>query len=245
LQELGYFDGLNVEIVYGYAERDLARMPVLASKLVRLRPNVILTTTTAATLEVKEATVTIPIVTVALADPEGFGFVTSMVRPGGQVTGILGTVEGLAGKQLQLVREVLPSASRIGLLVNAANPARAVYQGNIETAAATVAINLVPVEARVPNDLDPAFQKFARERVELVLVLPDPAMFTSESRRIAALAISARLPTMYGFRENVEDGGLMSYGIRQATVYVDKILKGAKPGDLPGSCRQNSNWPSI
>jgi putative ABC transport system substrate-binding protein len=114
MHELGYVDGLSVDIVYRYAEGDFARMPALAGELVGLRPNVIVTTTTAATLAVKQATVTIPIVNVALADPEGFGFVTSMARPGGQVTGILGTVDGLAGKQLQLVLEVLPTASKIG-----------------------------------------------------------------------------------------------------------------------------------
>jgi putative ABC transport system substrate-binding protein len=164
--------------------------------------------------------------------------VTSTARPGGQVTGILSTLDSLPGEQLQLALELLPGASRIGLLVNVSNPAHAVFRRNAEAASASFARKLVPVEVRVPDDLDAAFEAMVRERVDLGLVLPD-AMFLSWRRRIAALATAARLPTMYGFHEHVEDGGLMSYGIdlreswRRGAIYVDKILKGAKPGDLP------------
>ena len=238
LQELGYSEGRNIDIVYRYADGDLARLPGLAGELMALRPDAIVSGTTAGILAVKQATATIPIVGPGMTDPEGFGLIASIARPGGQVTGILLTLDTLPAKQLQLALEVLPGASRIGLLSNVGNSTHAFYRRNAEASAATFGRKLVPVEVRVPDDLDAAFQALVRERVELGVLLPD-AMFLGESRRIAALARAARLPTMHGFREHVEDGGLMSYGIdiresfRRAAVYVDKILKGAKAGDLP------------
>jgi putative ABC transport system substrate-binding protein len=238
LQELGYVEGQNIDFVFRYAEGDLARMPKLADELVRLKPNVIVCETTPATLAIRQATATIPIVNWSLTDPEGFGFIASIARPGGQVTGILGTVDSLPGKQLQLALELVPSATRIGLLLNVSSPGSAVFRRNAEIAAASFGRKLIPIQVHVPDDLDAAFQALARARVELGLILPDP-MFGSEGRRIAALATAARLPTVYGNRGNVEDGGLMSYGVdwdanyRSAVFYVDKILKGAKPGDLP------------
>jgi putative tryptophan/tyrosine transport system substrate-binding protein len=238
LQELGYVERRNIDIVYRYAEGDNARLPALADELVRLKPDVIVAPNTAATLALKQATATIPIVNVALSDPEGFGFVSSMAQPGGQVTGILLTLDSLPAELLQLVLEVLPSATRIGLLLNISNPSHAVFRRNAEAASASFARKLVPIEVRVPDDLDAAFKAMMRERVDLGLVPPD-AMFLSWRRRIAALAITARLPTMFSLREHVEDGGLMSYGVdlreslRRGAVFVDKILKGAKPGDLP------------
>jgi putative ABC transport system substrate-binding protein len=238
LQELGYVEGRNIDSVWRYAEGDLTRIPALADELVRIKPDVIVTGTSAAILAFKRATATIPIVSFALTDPEGFGFIASMARPGGQVTGILITLDSLPAKLLQLALEVLPSATRIGLLSNVSNPTHAVYRRNAEAAADLFARNLVPVEVRVPDKLDATFQTWMHERVDLGLVIYD-AMFLSERRPIAALATAARLPIMYGFREHVEDGGLMSYGIdlresfRRAAIFVDKILKGAKPGDLP------------
>ena len=154
------------------------------------------------------------------------------------MTGILSGLDSLPGEQLQLALELLPDASRIGLLVNVSNPAHAVFRRNAEAASASFARKLVPVEVRVPDDFDAAFAAMVREHVDLGLVLPD-AMFLSWRRRIAVLATAARLPTMYGSGEHVEDGGLMSYGLdlrenwRRGAIYVDKILKGAKPGDLP------------
>jgi putative ABC transport system substrate-binding protein len=238
LQEFGYVEGKNIDTVYQYANGDLARMPKLADELVRLKPDVIVTGSSAAIFALKRATATIPIVSFALTDPEGFGFIASMARPGGQVTGILVTLDSLPAKILQLVLEVLPNATRIGLLLNVSNPPHAVFRRNIEAAAASFERKLVPVEVHVPDDLDVAFQTWVRERVDLGLVIYD-AMFLSERRHIAALATAARMPTIYGYREHVEDGGLMSYEIdlresfRRTAVYVDKILKGAKPGDLP------------
>jgi putative ABC transport system substrate-binding protein len=198
----------------------------------------VIVTAGSAVATIKRSTATIPIVGVALTDLEGFGFVTSIAHPGGQVTGIIYTVDSLPGKQLQLALEVLPGASKIGLLLNVGNPYASLYRRNAEAAVASFARKLVPIEVRVPDDLDAAFQAWVRERVDLGLVFQD-SLFLSERRRIAALATAARLPTMFGFREHVEDGGLMSYGIdlresfRNGAIYVDKILKGATPGDLP------------
>ena len=236
LQELGYVEGQNIDIDR-YAEGDLTRLPTLADELVQLNPDVIVTAGSAVPV-IKRSTATIPIVGVALTDPESLGFVTSIAHPGGQVTGIIYTVDSLPGKQLQLALELLPNASRIGLLLNVSNPYASIYRRNAEAAAASFARKLVIVEVRVPDDFDAAFQAWERERVDLGLVFQD-SLFLSERRRIAALATAARLPTMYGFREHVVDGGLMSYGIdlresfRRGAIYVDKILKGAKPGDLP------------
>jgi putative ABC transport system substrate-binding protein len=230
LKELRYVEGRNIDIVYRYADGDLTRMPGLADELVWLRPDVFVTGTVAGTLAIKRATATIPIVSVMLTDPEGFGFVTSTARPGGQVIGILSGLDSLPEKQLQLALELLPGASRIGLLVNVSNPAHAVFRRKAEAASASFARKLVPVEVRVPDDFDAAFAAMVREHVDLGLVLPD-AMFLSWRRRIAALATEARLPNMYGFHEHVEDGGLMSYGLdlrenwRRGAIYVDKILR--------------------
>ena len=166
LKELSYVEGRNIDIAYRYADGDLTRMPGLADELVRLRPDVFVTGTVAGTLAIKRVTSTIPIVNVTLTDPEGFGFVMSTARPGGQVTGILGTLDSLPGEQLQLALELLPGASRIGLLVNVSNPAHAVFRRNAEAASASFARKLVPVEVRVPDDLDAAFEAMVRERVD-------------------------------------------------------------------------------
>jgi putative ABC transport system substrate-binding protein len=212
LQELGYVDGRNIDLVYRYADGDIARLPTLADELVRVKPDVFVVANTPATLAIKQASATIPIVNVSLTDPERFGFIESMARPGGQVTGILLTLDSLPAKLLQLALEVLPSATRIGLLLNASNPAHAVYRRNAEAAADSFARELFAAEVRVPDDLDAAFATWARDRVDFGLVIYD-GMFLSERRRIAAVAAELRLPTMYSYREHVEDGGLMSYGI--------------------------------
>jgi putative ABC transport system substrate-binding protein len=238
LQVLGYVEGQNIEIVYRYAAGDTARFPEFAKELVRLKPDVIVVSNTPGTFAIRQAITTIPIVNPTLTDPEGLGFITSMARPGGQVTGILLTLDSLPAKLLQLMLEVVPSTSRIGILLNVNNPINVIFRRNTETAVTSFGRQLVRVEVRGPDDLDAAFQTLVRKRVDLALV-PLDGLFLTERRRIAALAMSARLPTMYGSREYVEDGGLMSYGVdrresfRPAAVYVDKILKGAKPGDLP------------
>jgi putative ABC transport system substrate-binding protein len=238
MQELGYVAGRDVDIVYRYADGDLARGAVLVDEVIRLKPDVVITSNTQLAIATRQATASIPIVAANITDPVGFGLVTSHARPGGNVTGILATLDTLPEKQLALAAEVIRGAVKMGMLVNASFQAHAIHRKGSEAAAAALAIRLVPVEVRMADDFDAAFQFMARERVDGVLVLQDPMSLT-ERRRIATLAIAARLPTMFGFREHVEAGGLMSYGIdlrgnlRRAADYVDKILKGTKPADLP------------
>jgi putative ABC transport system substrate-binding protein len=238
IQELGYVAGRNVEIVYRYAHGDVARLPVLVDEVVRLNPDIVVVTNTQAAIAMKQATSAIPIIAANLTDPIGFGLVASHARPGGNVTGILASLDTLPEKQLALAAEVIPGAVKIGILINAGFRPHAIHRKGAEAAAVALAIKLVPVEVRRADDLDTAFQSLERERVDGVLVLQDP-LSLSERRRIAMLAIAGRLPTMFGFREHVEAGGLMSYGLdlrtnfRRAADFVDKILKGAKPADLP------------
>jgi putative ABC transport system substrate-binding protein len=238
MQELGYVEGRDIDIASRYAEGDLTRMSALATELIRYKPAVFVTGTLAGTLAIKQTAATIPIVNPSIADPIAFGLVESQARPGGQVTGILFTLDSLPGKQLELMLEAVPRAKSIGMLLNVNNPATMVNRRNADTATTALLVKLVPVEIRVPADIDDAFQRLVKERVEAVLVPPE-VLVLSERKQIAALAAKARLPAIYGYREHVEDGGLMSYGInlreswRRAAAFVDKILKGANPGDLP------------
>ena len=239
MRELGYVEGRNFNIVSRYAEGDLTRMPALAEDLVRLEPKVLVTSTTTGTLAIKRATASIPIVNSALNDPIALGWAANESRPGGQVTGILVTLDSLGGKQLDLLLKLMPGISRIGVLVNENNPAGSLgHRRNAEVAATSLGISLLPVEVRLPSDIDAAFSTFVRLRAQAVLLAPE-VMILSERKRVAALAAAAHLPTIYSFRECVEDGGLISYGVnlrencRRAAAYVDKILKGANPGELP------------
>jgi putative ABC transport system substrate-binding protein len=238
LQDIGYVEGRNIDIAWRYADGDQERIPLLADELVWLKPDVIVTGSTNATLAVKQATAAIPIVSTALADPVAFGLVESQARPGRQVTGILTTLEGLPGKQLELVLELVPGATRIGMLLNSKNRVHALQQRDVKAAANALGVTLVPVDIRAANDLSAGFQTLVRERVDLVLMLAD-ALFLSERRQIADLAAAAQLPSMYTYREYAVAGGLISYGVnlcestRRVAAYVDKILKGSKPGDLP------------
>ena len=238
MQGLGYVEGRDIEIVYRFADNDPARMPALANELTQLMPAVIITGTIVGTFAIKQATAAIPIVNPALTDPVGFGLVQSQARPGGQVTGIMATLDSLLGKQLELVRELVPSATRIGMLVNVSNPGNVFHLKAAKAAATALGITLVSVEVRLPEDIEAAFHTLAQERAELLLIIPE-ALFLNERQRIVALAAAARLPTMYSSRDSAEAGGLISYGTnvlegwRRAAAFVDKILKGAKPGDLP------------
>jgi len=237
LQELGYVAGRDYDTEYRYGDGDHTRLPPLAEELVRHKPNVIVTGSATATLAAKQAAGDIPIVFAGTAEPVALGRAASQARPGGSVTGIVSNLDSLAGKQLELGFELMPGRKRAGLLVDVGSPVSALVRQGAEIAVRAMAVNLISIEVRASGDIDPAFQ-LTRERVNLVVVPPDP-MFLNERRRIAELAIAARLPAVYGLREHVEDGGLMSYGVdlrenfRRAAAYVDKILKGAKPGDLP------------
>ncbi len=238
MRELGYVEGHNWTFESRYADGDQARAPLLAEELVRLRPDVLVSGTMAGVIAFTKLNNTIPIVSPVLIDPVGFGLAVSHARPGGNVTGVLLTVEDLPSKQLALAVEMVPSARKIGLLVNPGNPTHAAQRRNVEVAATTLGIDLITLEVRVPDDLHAAFENLARESIMMVLVFAD-TMFLNERKRIALLAMAARLPTMFGLRQNVEDGGLMSYGIeireswRRTAAFVDKISRGARPGDLP------------
>jgi putative tryptophan/tyrosine transport system substrate-binding protein len=238
LQELGYVEGRDYRVEARYADGIFTRLPMLAEELVRLKPNVIVAASTLALMAAQRASSEIPLVAPSLADPVSLGLIASQARPGGNVTGILVSLEELTGKQLALGRELVPGASKFGLLVNSRLPTAGFQRRGADVAAAALSIELVPAEVQSPADLESAFEGMARAGVGLVLVLGD-AMFLSERRRVAGAALSTRLPTMFIFREHVEDGGLMSYGVdlressRHAASFVDRILKGAKPADLP------------
>jgi putative ABC transport system substrate-binding protein len=205
---------------------------------VRLNPRVIVSTPLPAHLAARQATSTIPIVMATGADPVAFGLVASLSHPGGNVTGLANFAEMLASKQIDFIREMLPRLARLGLLVNVTNRLHVPQLRETKIAAEAAGILLVPVEVGSPDKLGSAFATLGTERVEALLVPPDTT-FYSRRRQVADLAATTRLPTIYGYREHVEDGGLMSYGpdipdqYRRAAIYVDKILKGAQPAELP------------
>jgi putative ABC transport system substrate-binding protein len=237
MRALGYTEGRDFEMEYRWAEGYLERLPALAEESVRRGSDVIVVANPQAAVAAKDATKTIPIVGALLDDPVGLGLIKSDARPGGNLTGLLTSVPGLPAKQLELARDLIPGATRIGLLVNPTNVSDLNQRREMETAAAAMAVTLIPVKTRTPEDLDPVFPALARERVDVVIALRDPLFFTRR-RTLTAAALASRLPTIYA-REPVDRGGLISYGIdisqnfRRAADYVVKILKGAKPGDLP------------
>ena len=235
LQEVGYVEGKNIIIEYRYAESRLERFPGLAAELVRLKVDIIVTSGRAATDAAKQATSTIPIVMAATGNPVGSGFVASLARPGGNITGLT-TVRGeLTGKRLELLKETASKVSRVAVFwapPNDPNPK------NTEAAARSLGLELQLLEVRGPEGLERAFRAATKERAQALVVLRNPAVF-NQLKRISQLAMKSRLPAIYDDREFVEAGGLMSYGTnhadlyRRAATYVDKILKGAKPSDLP------------
>jgi putative ABC transport system substrate-binding protein len=238
MRELGYIEGQDYGFEARYANGNLSRIPLQIEELVRLKPDIIASGTTAGVIAAKKLTNTIPIVCGNLTNPIEFGVAANYARPGGNVTGVLMTVEDLPTKLLALAVEVVPGANKIGLLVHSDNPIRPALQRTLEPAGNALGVELTVLEIASADDLHAAFQRLARERAKVVLMLPD-FIFVNEGKRIALFAMAERLPTMSGFRENVEDGGLMSYGVnlreswRRLASFVDKILKGTKPADLP------------
>jgi putative ABC transport system substrate-binding protein len=238
LQELGYVAHRNIEIAVRYSEGDNARLPVLAEELVHLEPKVILTTSALSTRAALQATAAIPIVHPGLVEPVEFGFAANYAHPGGQVTGILASLDTLPGKLLEVGLEAIPGATKVGFLYDTSNPPLANVARHVEAAAAFLNITLIQSDVYNADDLEAALQRLSQEHVGLVFVPQDPLFFTERSR-IAALAIVMHLPTLYGHREHVEEGGLISYSInlrenfRRAATFIDKIMRGAKPGDLP------------
>lgn len=239
LRELGWVVGQNIAIESRWAEGKFERLPDLAAELVRLKVDVIVASVTQASLAAKHATGTIPIVMVGVGDPVGSGLVASLARPGGNVTGPSSMLAEVSGKQLALLKEAVPKASTVTVLWNPANPVwQAAALRQTQVTASALGLRLQLVEARGPDELERAFEAMARDRARALLV-PADIIFVRHAQKIADLAARHRLPAMYGFREHVQAGGLMSYAanfavmFRRAATYVDKILKGAKPTELP------------
>jgi putative tryptophan/tyrosine transport system substrate-binding protein len=235
---LGYVDGQNVVVERRSAYGEYDRLAALAAELVRLKVDVLVVTATPGVLAAKNATKTIPTVMVGVGDPLTTGIVGSLARPGGNLTGLSLQNPELSGKRVQLLKETLPRVSRVAVLLNPTNPIHAVFWRATQDAAAMLGVQVTSLEVRTAGDFERAYESATTERSGALNVLDDP-LSVSGRRRIIDLAASHRLPTMYGFREFVEAGGLMSYGpnlrdhYRRAARYVDKILKGAKAGDLP------------
>ena len=238
LRELGYVHGKNIAVEYRFAEDRNEQLPGLASELVRSQMDLIVTHATPAARAAKQATSTIPIIMVATGDPVGTGLVASLARPGGNITGLSIIDVGLAAKRLELLRGALPKLSRVAVLRNPANPGGQAQSKETEAAARSLGIEPQVVNVQDPRELKSAFAVIANAHVDALTVLADP-MFLSHKKEIGDLAMAQRLPTVFARNENVDAGGLMSYGAnladlyRQASTYVDKILKGARPADLP------------
>jgi putative ABC transport system substrate-binding protein len=237
LRELGWIEGRTIAIEYRWAEGSSDRAAELAAEFVRLKVDVIVTTGTPATVAAKQATSVIPIVFAVVGDPVGTGVVASMARPGGNVTGLSNQGTDTAGKRLELLREVIPGLRRLVIMANSDNLSTVLDMREAQAAARTLGLDVVTSEIRRPEDIAPAFEAL-KGRVDALYVAADPLLNTNRMR-VAILAVSARLPTMYGIRENIETGGLMYYGanlpdlFRRAAEYVDKILRGTKPGNIP------------
>ena len=239
LRELGYVEGKNIVIEYRHAEGKLDRLHPLAAELVRLKVEVlVMGGGGASTGSGKEATKTIPIVMVAAVDPVAQGFVTSLARPGGNVTGLSTLSPEISGKRLELLKEIVPKLSRVAVLGTSTGTATALSLKEVEPAAGALGVKLQFLDVLAPKDVEPAFRAASKGRAEGVLVLTGPVI-NLQRKQIAELAAKNRLPAIYPFPDYVEAGGLMSYSAnivdlyRRAATYVDKILKGAKPADLP------------
>jgi len=238
LRELGYVEGKNIHIEYRWAEGKFDRLPNLASELVRLKVDVIVTGGPTAIPPAKEATATIPIVMAFDSDPVGSGFVASLARPGGNITGLSSLSPEISGKQLELLKEIVPKLSRVAVLGTSTRPGHAQALREMEFAAGAFRVQLQFLDVQTPNDIEIAFRAASKGRAEAVLALGSP-VFVLQRTQLADLAVKHRLPAIYDRREFVEDGGLLSYGVslndlhRRSATYVDKILKGAKPADLP------------
>ncbi|MFQ5567573.1 MAG: ABC transporter substrate-binding protein, partial [Paracoccaceae bacterium] len=239
LRDLGYVEGQNIVIEWRSAEGKYDRLPALAAELVDLKVDLIVATATQASRAAKEATTTIPIVFIAVARPVRVGLVKSLARPGGNITGFSSLVpEGFAGKRLEVLKETVPGLTRLAVLVNPTNVAHPAVIQDLSVAAEKMGVTLQILEATRPDDLESAFDAATREEADALFDIGDALTFVHR-RRIATLAAKHRLPANYLFRQTVEAGGLMSYGasipdlLRRGASYVDKILKGAKPADLP------------
>jgi putative tryptophan/tyrosine transport system substrate-binding protein len=237
LHELGWNEGRTVAIEYRWAEGREERFAQIAAEFVRLKVDIIVTSGTPQVLAAKQATSVIPIVFAAAGDPVASGLVASLARPGGNATGLSSLVADLAGKRLELLREVVPTLRRLAIMGNVGNPLTVLELGEVQAAAGTLGLEVHTLEIRQAQDITPAFEAL-KGRADALYVCID-ALVNANRIRINTSALGARLPTMHGSRDYVEAGGLMSYGpnypdlFRRSADYVDKILHGAKPGDIP------------
>ena len=238
MEELGHIEGQDFKMLYRFAEFHADRLPQLALELVELKPDVVVAPATDQAVALKKATDTVPIVLGALADPIELGLIESYARPGGNLTGIMPYVNGLPTKQLELARELVPGATRIGLLDDVMDPKARPQRREIEASGQKLEINIIPAEVHTAADIDQAYETFSTGGAEIVVVEQSGMLIYAKSV-IADAAAAKKLPTLYGYHQHVEAGGLISYGVdldwcyRRAAYYVDKILKGAKPDDLP------------
>ena len=238
LRQLGYVQGQHYVMERRFADGRQERLPSLAAELVRLKVDVIVTGSNPVIAAVKQATSTIPVVMAVSRDPVGAGFIASLARPGGNITGLANDpTPEIQGKNLELLKDAVPRLSRVALLWNPADPGAEKYRNAVESGARRLGVAFRAVEVRARPELDGAFATMARERTEAVVVLQDPVLFSAR-RDVVRLAAQHRLPAVYAQSEFVDVGGLMSYGVniahqfRRSAVYVDRILKGARPGDL-------------
>jgi putative ABC transport system substrate-binding protein len=238
LRELGYLEGKNIYIEYRWAEGKIDRLSQLAAELVQLNVNVIVAAGPQATRSAKDATSTIPIVMGFHNDPVGSGLVASLARPGGNVTGLSTLAPEISGKQLELLKEIVPKLSRVAVLGNSTDPGNSQVLKETERAAVALGVQNLYLDVRSPEDIEVAFRMASKARADAVLALAS-FLLTSQRKQLVGLAMKTRLPSIYDRQEFVEDGGLMSYSVsstdlfRRTATYVDKILKGAKPADLP------------
>jgi putative ABC transport system substrate-binding protein len=238
LRELGYVEGKNIVIEWRYAEGKFDRLPALAAELVRLKVNVIVTAGPAATSPAKEATATIPIVMGFDNDPVGSGFVASLASPGGNITGLSTLAPEISGKQLEFLKEIVPKLSRVAVVGASTEPGNAQALREVEVAAGAFGVQLQHLDVRDPKDIETAFRAATKGRADAILMLNSPVL-NPHRTQVVNLAVKSRLPVIYGQPEFVEAGGLMTYSasftdlFRRAATYVDKILKGAKPAELP------------
>jgi putative ABC transport system substrate-binding protein len=238
LRDLGWVDGKNIAIEYRYAEGRNDHLPGLIADLARLKVDIIVTTVTIDTLAAKNAANAIPIVMVAAGDPVATGIVASLARPGGNITGLSQMATDLTGKRLELLKEIAPNISSMAVLLNPDNPISRLSGNEIDLPARKMKVEVHLLEVRSIGDLNKAFQQAAKARMDALAIMPDP-VFVTNLKRIADFAIQNRLPSMFHLREFADVGGLMSYGVdrtdlfRRAAIFVDKLLKGASPANLP------------
>jgi putative tryptophan/tyrosine transport system substrate-binding protein len=238
LQQLGYVEGKNIVIEWRRAEGKLDRLDELAAELVRLKVDVFVTSGNAVTRAAKKATSTIPIVTSLVSDPVENGFIASLARPGGNITGLTSLGAELSGKRLELLKETIPRLSRVMVLGNSHTPGNSQAVQQTETVARVMGVQLIYKDVQTVTDIDAAFKTLSKNRSDAVFMLPN-AVLLAHRRRVVELTIENRLPMMYDAKEYVQIGGLISYAadaedlFRRSSIYVDKILKGAKPADLP------------